>query len=339
MPKAVTIRRVSPSFAIPGGELWIECERFDSRGSENGVYIGGERCAVVTASETRVVARVPETASPGVQPLVLRSSDEESDPVDLTVAGKLCEAMHFVGNPAVDPRDGSIVMTRSGSRGERLEHTLYRLEADGYVDELPADVQNPTGIAFDSSGQLYVTNRAAGTVCRVAGDEVSIYASELGVATGIAFDTEGLMYVGDRSGTVYRIADDMEPEPWATLEPSVSAYHIAFGPDGRLFVSAPGLSSFDPISAIDPDGTVSIFARGFGRPQGIAFDTEGNLYVAACHASRRGIMRIDPARATTWFATGMNIVGLCFNGDGDLLVATNDTLYSLSVGIKGTLLA
>jgi len=34
----------------------------------------------------------------------------------------------------------------------------------------------------------------------------------------------------------------------------------------------------------------------------------------------------------------MNVVGLCFTRKGELIVATNDSIYSIPVGIYGTLL-
>jgi sugar lactone lactonase YvrE len=129
------------------------------------------------------------------------------------------------------------------------------------------------------------------------------------------------------------------PETFAVLEPSVSAYHLAFGPDGRLFVTAPGLASYDAVHVIDHTGFDEKYFRGFGRPQGLAFDTFGNLYVAACYAGRHGIVRIsrNGLDAET-FVAGNNIVGLCFTRDRDMIVATNDSVYSIPAGIEGTLL-
>ena len=36
------------------------------------------------------------------------------------------------------------------------------------------------------------------------------------------------------------------------------------------------------------------FYKGLGRPQGLAFDADGNLYVAASLSGTRGIIRITP---------------------------------------------
>jgi sugar lactone lactonase YvrE len=233
----------------------------------------------------------------------------------------------MVANPAVDPSDNSIILTRSGSRGQQLPATLFRLSADGILEEMTAEVMNPTGIAFNKN-QLYVTARADGEVCRITGDEeVLPYASDLGIATGLAFDESGVMFVGDRSGTIYKVFDYGNSETFAVIEPSVSAYHLAFGPDEQLYVTAPGLSSFDAVYKIGKDGFEEIYYRGLGRPQGLAFDTEGNLYVAACIEARHGIVKIsNGGEKAEIFVAGMNVVGICFTRNGEMIVATNDSV-------------
>src|SRR5258708_27106236 len=106
----------------------------------------------------------------------------------------------------------------------------------------------------------------------------------MGIATGIAFDRGQNLYVGDCSGTIWRIGRDQQMLVYATLEPSMAAYHLAFASDGTLYVTGPTTSSFDAVYAVDTHGTVSVFYRGLGRPQGLAFDSQGHLYVAAALA-------------------------------------------------------
>ena len=103
---------------------------------------------------------------------------------------------------------------------------------------------------------------------------------------------------------------------YATLEPSIAAYHLAFNDAGTLFVSGPTTSSNQAIHAIDRDGNTTVFYQGLGRAQGIAFDVDDNLYVAASLHGRRGIVRIDPHHQATLAVSGNNIVGLTFLDDG-----------------------
>ena len=335
------IKRIIPERAIPGGEISIECEGFHTGSAGlNSVLLGEERCRIVAASSRRVLATLPNSNVNGRSSILLQSGGVETGPARLDVGRLLAEDMHIVANPAIDPKDDSLIFTRSGSRGQQLSSTLFRLETDGYLDELPVEIMNPTGIAFDLEGEMFVTNRAEGQVCRIdRGEEAVVYAAGLGIATGIAFDTTGVMYIGDRSGTIYRIPEPALPSHFATLEASVAAYHMAFGPDSRLFVTAPGLASHDAVYAIDLYGNVQQYFRGLGRPQGLAFDTEGNLYVAACYRGRHGIVRIpEGGESAEMFVAGNNVVGLCFTRNGEMVVATNDSVYSLNVGIHGTLL-
>ncbi len=335
------IMSVKPGFVIPGGEITIECEGFQPQpGGGHGVSVGGIPCRLTAVSSHRALAVIDSFAPPGTSDLVLISGDDQSAPVPIVVGRKIADGMHIVANPAIDPSDDAIIVTRSGSRGERLPNTIFRIEQDGYIEESPDAIMNPTGIAFGLDGSMFVTNRADGEVYLVSPNGINpVYASGLGIATGIAFDNEGVMYVGDRTGTIYRIPGIGTVEEFATLEPSVAAYHLAFGPDGRLYVSAPGLSSHDAIYRVDKNGRVEKFSIGFGRPQGLAFDTDGNLYAAACYAGRHGIFRIEPdGLGISQFVAGPNIVGLCFTRDGDLITATNDSVYLLPVDTFGTLL-
>ena len=341
MSKAGEIISVSPRYLIAGGEFSVECR--DLEIGEIGTFrlwVGDAECKIVGASSRKVVAFAPEVLKVGPTSVRLESGGDTSNEYEIITGEQLVTDMHIVANPAVDPKDDSIFFTRSGGRGQDLPNTLYRLETDGYLDELPAEIRNPTGLAFDEVGDLYVTNRADGEIYRVLrGEEVQLYASQLGIATGIIFDKDGVMYVGDRAGTIYRIPRPSLIETFAVLEPSVAAYHMAFGPDGDLYVTAPGLASSDRVYRISPDGTVNPFFTGLGRPQGLAFDTDGNLYVVACYRSRRGIVRIAPGGSSVrHFLAGMNLVGLCFTRGGDLIVASGESIYSVPAGVFGTLL-
>ena len=276
MPSAGKIVEVRPRYALPGGEIEILADDFrPERGSRFGCVADDVECRVISSSSKRVMASVPDTfqeVNTARLQLFVGSDGNEilSNSHELEIAGVLADDRHIVANPAVDPSDDSIIVTRSGSRGQRLENTIYRIETSGYIDELPDPVMNPTSIAFGPDGRMYVTARADGEVWVVnSNGNNSIHASGLGIATGLAFDNEGVMYVGDRSGTIYDIIGSDRGEVFAKLEPSVAAYHMAFGPDGRLYVSAPGLASSDAVHMVDKDGTVLTFFRGLGRPQGL----------------------------------------------------------------------
>jgi len=183
---------------------------------------------------------------------------------------------------------------------------------------------------------LYVSSRQEGNVYRVssAGNS-AIYVEGMGVATGIVFDPDGNLYVGDRSGTIFKVSLQRQIYVFATLESSISAYHLAFGPDRYLYVTGPTTSSFDCVHRISPAGEVEVFYRGLGRHQGMAFDAEDNLYVAASFRGRRGVARITPDKNAELFLSGPGIVGLAFAPGKNLILATSSALYRVHVGIDG----
>lgn len=335
------IRRVDPGAAITGGEVVIDCAGFDtSEPARCAVRFHDEKAHLVALGAKRVLAIVPELKQTGSVRLALESSAGRTPDMGLIVGKKLAEDLHPVGNPAFDPDDGALFVTRSGPRGEQMPVSLFRISPKGEISEFSGDITNPTGIAFDREGQMFVSSRMDGSVYRITPFKEAVpFAKNLGIATGMAFDSFGTMYVGDRTGTIYKVNGIGEEKAWVQLEPSVSAYHLAFGRDDALYVTGPTVTSFDSIIRIDQDGEVGIFYKGLGRPQGLAFDANGNLYVAASLRGRRGVVRISPdGIQADLFVAGMNLVGLAFSSLGDVIVVSNDSVYSLPLGIKGALL-
>lgn len=341
MAETLEIVRVDPGAGIAGGELLVECENFEvRRARDRRVLFDGRPAWLVGSSPRRVLALLPDFDEGGELSVVLEDGDgARSAPARVVAGRKLAEDLHLVANPAVDPEDGSVVVTRSGSRGQQVPVSLFRIDAGGELHSLHGQITNPTGVAFDDDGRMYVTSRLDGTVYRVtAYHEVAPFARDLGVATGLAFDRLGYLYVGDRQGVIHRVNGVGEGEEWARMEPSVSAYHMAFGPDGALYVTGPTVSSYDTVTRFDEDGRRTTFFRGLGRPQGLAFDRDGRLYVAASYGGRRGVVQIDPdGRDARLAVAGMNVVGLAFTAGGDMVVATNEAVYRLPLGIRGTL--
>jgi len=333
------IDRLDPSAALPGGEVLVEYSEQQDKRVRDHLWFGNQRAHLVAGGSRRALALVPDLREGGRVSVALGDTPAQPDQQQLLVGRKLAEDLHPVTNPAFDPDDGSLYVTRSGGRGDRLPVTLFRIDSAGELTEVSGDITNPTAIAFDRSGQMFVTSRMDGTVYRLTPfHEAVAFVTSLGVATGLAFDRTGRMYVGDRSGIIYRVSGIGEAQEYAHLEPSVSAYHLAFGPDDNLYVTGPTVNSFDVVTRIDQAGDVSTFFRGLGRPQGLAFDRDGNLYVAASLAGRRGVVQIKPDGSDARVVVaGMNVVGLAFSASGEMVVATNEAVFALPLGIRGTL--
>jgi sugar lactone lactonase YvrE len=217
--------------------------------------------------------------------------------------------------------------------------SIYVVRRDGSREPFVTGLPNPTSMTTDADGWLYVSSRFDGSVHRVAPDgSVSTFATELGVACGIAFGPDGHLYVGDRSGSILKVADRRATQ-FASLPPSVAAFHLAFGPDGCLYVSAPTLASQDVVYRISPSGTVEEFCTGFGRPQGLAFSSEGDLFVVDAVAGSNALYRlaIDRPSERACVLAGGSLLGLAFDPRGGLVVCSSETIYRLDVGLRGLL--
>lgn len=326
------ISEITPAAAIAGGELEIRGTGF-GRNQRPRVTVGDVEAHILVGSDSFVIARVPEGAAAGE--LVVECGDRASPAQSCHIGVLVTTNVHPVANPALDT-EGNIYTTLSGSRGQKTPVSVYRIDTKHNLRPFLSEVMNATGLAFDREGWLYVSSRHDGIVYQVGPDgSMSVYAEGMGVATGLAFDQEENLYVGDRSGTIFKIGRSRQIYVFATLEPSISAYHLAFGPDERLYVTGPTTSSFDSVYRISPAGEVEIFYRGLGRPQGLAFDADGWLYVATSLGGRKGVVRFGGDRQPELFLSGPNIVGLAFAAPHALIAATNTGIYRVDVGIEG----
>src|SRR5580693_2365287 len=329
------ISGVQPAAAIAGGELSIRGKGL-AFGDKARVTIGDVVAPVVIGSDSLVIVRVPDGASVGE--LVVGGGDGEgkvSDAWNCDIGICVAENLHPVTNPAVDAF-GNIYTTFSGSRGQKVPVSVYRIDLNFNLRPFINDLMNPTGIAAGPDGLLYISSRFDGVVYQVSQTgNMSVFVEGMGVATGICFDPAGNLYVGDRSGTVFKVSSTRQIFVYATIEPSISSYHLAWGPDQHLYVSGPTTSSYDSIYRIADNGDVEIFYRGLGRPQGMAFDVDGNLYSAASYMGRKGVVRITQAGKVEHFLSGPGIVGLAFSPSRSMLVATTNAIHRVDVGIRG----
>jgi sugar lactone lactonase YvrE len=328
------IDRVAPAAAIPGGEIAIHGSGFVSRAQARPVVRFGEaEASLALAAENRLIARVPEGAGGSI--VRVATSGYESQPHPVAIGLQIADNLHPVANPAVDA-NGNIYVTFSGQRGEKVPVSLYKITANYSVKPFVTALVNPSGLALDRTGNLFVSCRNDGTIYRITPEgRPEQWIEGMGVATGIAFDKNENLYVGDRSGTIFKISSSREVFVFATLEPSLAAYHLAFHPSGDLYVTGPTRSSFDRVFRITQGGELTTFFRGLGRPQGLAFDRDTNLYVAASYGGHRGIVRITPQGKAEVVLSGSGLVGLALQPSGRAILATTDALFTLDWEVRG----
>ncbi len=325
---------IVPAAALPMGEVELTGVFLGPHNSSIPiVYVDGEAAHTLMSRPTRLAFRVPAQAAAGL--VEVRSAAGTANAAFLRVARQLNDGLHPVTSPAVS-RSGMIYATISGQRGKATPVSVVRVSPDGRGTPFVTGILNATGLAFNPEGDLFVTSRAEGNVYRVdAAGDFTVYAEGMGVATGAAFDAEGNLFVGDRSGTIFKINPQRQIFVHATLEPSVSAYHLAVNQAGTLFVTAPSLSSNEAIWAIEPNGDTRAWYRGLGRPQGLAIGHEGDVYVAACLHGRHGLVRVTAEGEASLVLAGNNLVGVAFSPLGTAVVATNDAVYDVDLGVEG----
>ena len=325
------ITSIHPLWAVEGGRVTIDGTQLTNGGTElPEVRIGSRPVQVVHASERSVSVIVPPELEGGHTPLQVGGALGETAFIELGVP--VATGLHQVDSPAID-RESSLYLTYSGTRGERSPVSVFRVRRDGFREPFVTGITNATSMAFSPDGRLHVSSRFEGTVYRVGSDGThKVIASDLGVPCGLAFSPDGTLYVGDRSGTLFRISTSGHTTAFATLPASVAAFHLAWGPDDALYVTAPTLSTYDMVHRIDRTGKVDEVCSCFGRPQGLAFDGRGVLHVVEALAGVSGVYRVDLDGTTTQVLASGSLVGLAFDPGGRLVVTSAETAYRLEVG-------
>ena len=331
------VTSVRPLWAIEGGRITLQGDGFPLDPGVPHVRVGAQPARLAAASSSSLTVMIPEGAEGGTTAIRIDELPGESTFVE--IGAPLVTGVHHVDSPAYD-RHGNLYVTFSGSRGQQAPVAIFIVRQDGTREPFVTDLPNPTSLAFGPDGRLYVSSRFDGSVYRVEPDgRPALYASDLGVACGLAFGPDGALYVGDRSGSVLRVESDGRAHVFATLPASVAAFHLAFGPDGSLYVTAPTLGTHDPVYRVSPEGHAAAWSAGFGRPQGLAFDSAGNLYVADALAGSSGLYRIRPdaPHAPELMLSGGALIGMAFDPHGGIALAASEVVYRLAVSLKGLL--
>ena len=322
MPASPLVTSVVPDRAVGRGRITLRGSGL--AGTDGSTAFVGEAPARISfASDGRLILIVPDEVDGGLVPIGL----DDATLSHVWIGGSCATGLHQVDNPVFDPA-GNLFVTYSGSRGQEAPVSIFRVTRAGTREPFVSGIVNATSMAFGPDGRLYVSSRFDGAVYRIADDgSHEQVAADLGVACGLAFDDEGAMYVGDRSGTIFRILDT-RATPFATLPPSVAAFHLAMSPSGELFVSGPTLASYDHIYRIDRRGHVSTVSTPLGRPQGLAFAPDGTLYVVDALVGASAVYRFAADdHSPEVMISGGALVGIGFGPNGEIAVASNETAY------------
>lgn len=323
--RAPKIKSVQPGIGIAGGKVLVEGTGFNPEDSfDTQVLFGGVAGRVLLMSPTRIHVQIPDEAKPG--PVTIELKGKASNAYPFILGRKLSDNMNPVDNPLFDS-EGNLLVAFSGKRGETPPVSVFKISPDGDVKPYLHNIPNATSMAFDANGDLFVSSRFEGTVYKATpkGD-VSVFAKDLGIPTGIAFNRDGFLFVGDRGGRIWKISPKGESSVFAEVPESMVAFHLAFDLEGNLLVSNPGLSSYNHLLMIDSSGKAIPLYGGFGRPQGIAVDAKGAIYISEAKAGESAIMKVLPGGEVRTLLSGPVMIGIALDKLGNIAITTPDSV-------------
>jgi uncharacterized protein (TIGR03437 family) len=238
---------------------------------------------------------------------------------------------HGDGSPAMQARLNHPSGTALDSAGnlyiaDRDNHRVRRVSPDGTIATVAgtgfagsagdgglaalAQLNSPSSVAVDSSGNLYIADTGNARV-RVVTPGGRIYSrTQLGLLSPVYAipDSAGNIYVADEAqGKILKAGGNGVP---ATLLTGLKSPHgLALDSQGDLYFTEAGAARVRRLAA---DGTVTSIADGvWNAPRGIAVDSSGRIFVADSGLQR--VFAIDPSGHVAAIA-GTGALG--FSGDG-----------------------
>lgn len=240
-------------------------------------------------------------------------------------------AADATGNLYISEREGHRIrrVTATGNISTVAGRGIGAFSGDGGPASA-AFLNYPCGMAVDAAGSLYIAERfnqrirkinPSGTISTVAGNGAAGYSGDGGPATSaslnhpvaVAVDPAGNLFIADANN--YRIR---KVTPAGTISTVAGNGTLGFSGDGG---NAAGAS--------------------IGRPDGVAVDLAGNLYLTA--GSTHSIRKVNPAGIISSLATGGLAVGflnypfgIAADATGNLFVGDSDNYRILRVTAAGT---
>jgi tetratricopeptide (TPR) repeat protein len=195
------------------------------------------------------------------------------------------------------------------------------------------DLNNPTDLAFDHSGNLFVANHAAETIFKLTADgtrSVFVTGVRLSEGNGLAFDAADNLFVLSPSGeyhvggTILKFSPDGSRSTFAT---GVGLpYSLAIDLSGNLFVSDWDSGS---IYKLTSNGDKSTFATTEIAAKILACDQAGNLFAGV--PLKHSIFKYGSGGAKSDFATGITTHALAVYKAGNVYVGdTGNTIFKFT---------
>ena len=142
MLSASRVTTIQPARAIEGGRITIHGSGFETDQPQlPDVRIGNQPARVVYASPTRLSVIVPAgIADRGRTAVRIGGVADESAFID--IAGPLATGLHQVDNPVFD-QSGNLYVTYSGTRGQQVPVSIFRVRPNGTRETFSSGIVNP----------------------------------------------------------------------------------------------------------------------------------------------------------------------------------------------------
>jgi sugar lactone lactonase YvrE len=226
---------------------------------------------------------------------------------------------------------GALLLTASGASAQNLfvsenisSGVIYEYSPAGVRSTFASTGLNyPYGMAFNSSGNLFVANNiddagVGGFVTEYGPGGTTTTIPSGPDPKGLAFDSSGNLFETDyHSGNIYKYPPGGSLSLFATVPAAPQV--LAFNSAGDLFVNTGYGGGNEDITEITPQGVQSTFATGLSYVGGLAFNSAGNLFEADQSGN---IYEYTPQGVRSTFASGLaNLGNLAFDNQGNLFLA------------------
>lgn len=194
-----------------------------------------------------------------------------------------------------------------------------------------ASLNSPSGMTFDSSGNLYIADTDNYEIRKVTGGTISTaagqnskgagFSGDLGAATsaqlwnpsGVAVDAAGNIYIADAFNNVVRVVCETQTPIACTNNAFIGGVVWAAGDINIFAGNNPTTTGATPTSGYQGDGGLATGAL-LNNPTAVLLDAQGDLYIS--DSGNSAIRKVSGAtsRITTVAGDGTGIAG--YSGDG-----------------------